>query len=129
MAYPEIERKGDACEQPVSLLDIFPTLNELCGIPLAEELDGRSLVPQIVNPELKTGRAIVTTQGFRNHAVRSDRWRYILYADGSEELYDQFNDQNFYNLADQEIHASVKKGWPPGATNAEERQRSTVREP
>lgn len=107
----------------MSLLDVYPTLNELCGIPLAEKLDGRSLVPQIENPERETGRAIVTTQGYRNHAVRSDRWRYILYADGSEELYDQYADpKNFYNLAAEKSYDTVKTelaAWLP-KVNAEE---------
>lgn len=123
LAYPEIKGKGAACDQPVSLLDVYPTLNELCGIPLAEKLDGRSLVPQIENPERETGRAIVTTQGYRNHAVRSDRWRYILYADGSEELYDQYADpKNFYNLAAEKSYDTVKTelaAWLP-KVNAEE---------
>ena len=60
---------------------------------------------------------MVCTQGFKNHAVRSDKWRYIRYADGSEELYNQETDpRNFHNLANQEEYNSVKQelaAWLP----------------
>ncbi|MCK4959668.1 MAG: DUF4976 domain-containing protein, partial [Planctomycetes bacterium] len=96
------------CSQPVSLLDIYPTLNELCGIHTSETLDGTSLVPLLKNPGKKIDRAVVTTQGFQNHAVRSDRWRYIRYADGSEELYDQQLDpKNFHNLAGRKKYNAI----------------------
>lgn len=101
---------GRASAQAVSLLDIYPTLSELCGIPLSAELDGKSLVPLLRNPDLKTGRAVVCTQNFNNHAVRSEQWRYIRYADGSEELYDQFKDpKNFTNLASNPEYTTVKE--------------------
>ncbi len=121
VAAPGFQR-GQNCPEPVSLLDIFPTLNELCGIPLSTRLDGVSLVPLLQNPETKTGRAVICTQGFENHAVRSDQWRYIRYADGSEELYDQIKDpENFHNLASEKRYDSIKRElatWLP-AHNAE----------
>lgn len=76
------------CEQPVSLIDLFPTLNELCGLPDVQKLDGTSLVPLLREPALAWQRPALTTHGQGNHAVRTDRWRYIHYADGGEELYD-----------------------------------------
>lgn len=101
---------GKNCSEPVSLLDIYPTLNELCGIPLSTKLDGLSLVPLLKDPTIDTSRAVVCTQDFNNHAIRSDRWRYIRYADGSEELYDQLEDpENFYNLAGKKQFDSVKR--------------------
>jgi arylsulfatase A-like enzyme len=110
VAAPGGYQPGEASDQPVSLLDIFPTLNELCGLPSATKLDGVSLVPLMENPNIQTGRAVVTTQGLGNHSIRSDKWRYILYADGSEELYDQIEDsKNFHNLADSGHHDAVKQ--------------------
>ncbi len=65
---------------------------------------------------------MICTQGFGNHAVRSADWRYIRYADGSEELYDQIKDaRNFYNLAGDARYELVKRElatWLP-AINAE----------
>lgn len=59
----------------------------------------------------------MTTFGQHNHAVRSQRWRYIVYADGSEELYDQIADPNdFKNLADDPRYRSVieqHRRWLP----------------
>lgn len=94
--------------QPASLLDIYPTLIELCGLPPKTELSGTSLVPLLRNPELKTDRAIVTTNGRNNHAIRDTRWRYIRYSDGSEELYDHNADPNEWtNLAGNPDYASA----------------------
>ncbi|MDE2798000.1 MAG: sulfatase-like hydrolase/transferase [Gemmatimonadota bacterium] len=108
---------GKVCKQAVSLLDIYPTLIELSGGKISGDFDGVSLVPLLHNPEEETHRAVVCTQGFNNHAIRSDRWRYIRYEDGSEELYDHQNDgQEFHNLADREAYVSVKRelaSWLP----------------
>lgn len=115
VAAPGKFKTSVACNQAVSLLDIYPTLNELCRIPLAENLDGTSLVPLLDDPGLETGRSVVCTQDFQNHAIRSDKWRYIRYADGSEELCDQLKDpKNFRNLLvlrspEGEAEAALKK--------------------
>ncbi|MBK1875797.1 sulfatase [Pelagicoccus mobilis] len=110
IASPGKYKVGKACEQAVSLLDIFPTLNELCGIGEIDTLDGESLVPLLKKPKMDTGRAVVSTQKLNNHAVRSKDWRYIRYADGSEELYNQKRDpKNFTNLASNPEYDSIKK--------------------
>jgi arylsulfatase A-like enzyme len=107
-AMPDGSVKGRQSMQPASLLDIYPTLIELCGLPPKTELSGTSLVPILRNPELKTDRAIVTTNGRNNHAIRDTRWRYIRYSDGSEELYDHDADPNEWtNLADNPEYAST----------------------
>jgi arylsulfatase A-like enzyme len=79
---------GSSCHQPVSLIDMYPTIADICGITPPEGLDGVSLVPLLKNPTQATGRAVVTTFDPGNVSVRTDRFRYIRYADGSEELYD-----------------------------------------
>ncbi|MDG2169706.1 MAG: sulfatase-like hydrolase/transferase, partial [Opitutales bacterium] len=97
---PRNGKAGTRISQPVSLLDLYPTIADLCGLEAPEHLEGKSLLPLLRNPELETNRGVITTQGLKNHAVRSAHWRYIRYADGSEELYDHRNDpQEFTNLA------------------------------
>jgi arylsulfatase A-like enzyme len=79
----------------------------LAGIKEKEDLDGNSLVPLLKNPELKWEPAIMT-MGEGNHAVRSQRWRYIRYNDGTEELYDHDNDPwEWTNLASKPEYAGV----------------------
>ena len=92
--------KGKKIDAPVEMLDIYPTLLELSGLPAYEENEGKSLVAIMQNNEgLKEARAI-TTFGMNNHAVKADGFRYIRYEDGKEELYDHSSDPNEWkNLA------------------------------
>lgn len=107
---PESNQAGGRCERPVSLLDVYPTLIDLCDVNDRPGLDGRSLRPFLNHPHTDSDRAVVTTQGRGNHAVRSQDWRYIRYADGSEELYDHQTDPNeFTNLAGDAKYKSVKQ--------------------
>jgi len=91
---PGVTREQSRTERPVSFVDLFPTLNELCDLPLAPGLDGVSLVPLLKDPQRKWEQPALTTHGLGNHALRDERWRYIRYADGGEELYDHENDPN-----------------------------------
>ncbi len=92
--------KPGSCKEAVSLLDIYPTLAELTGGILPSHLEGVSLVPLIVCPTLTRNEPAITTFHEGNHAVRTERWRYIRYNNGDEELYDHRNDPNeFLNLA------------------------------
>ena len=106
---PGVTRAGTRTARPVGLVDLFPTLNELCGLPQVPELDGQSVVPLLRDPALAWERPALTTHGRGNHAVRSERWRYIRYDDGGEELYDHTNDPNeWHNLAGRPEFAAVK---------------------
>jgi arylsulfatase A-like enzyme len=88
------------CVRAVELLDIFPTLLELCDLPARKDLEGHSLVPQLKDATAPREWPALTTHNQGNHAVRSDTWRYIRYADGSEELYDLAKDPHEWtNLA------------------------------
>ena len=79
---------------------MYPTLTELCGIPGNPEIEGVSVVPLLNNPDSEWLHAAITTYKQNNHAVRTKDWRYISYADGSEELYDHRVDPNEWtNLA------------------------------
>jgi arylsulfatase A-like enzyme len=101
---------GATSRQPVSLLDLYPTLIEAAGVPApAHPLDGQSLFPLLRAPGAATGRAVVSTFQTAHHSVRDARWRYLRYADGSEELYDLQADANEWrNLAAEPAHAAVK---------------------
>ena len=86
--------------KPVELLSIYPTLVELCGLSPNPNLEGVSLMPLIQYPYASWDHVAISTLGQNNHAVRDERWRYIRYADGSEELYDHKSDPNEWkNLA------------------------------
>lgn len=107
---PGLTTPRSRCGEPVSLLDLYPTLAELCGLPAPDHTEGQSLVPLLKQPDREMGRAVVTTFGYQNHSIRSRRWRYIRYKDGSEELYDHDHDSGeFYNLAGYRRYKSVKK--------------------
>lgn len=96
------------CDQPAELLDLYPTLIDLSGLPLRTDLEGISLLPQLKDGNNKRDRPAITTHNQGNHAVRSQRWRYIRYADGSQELYDLREDPNEWkNLAGDAAHAAV----------------------
>ena len=91
-------------------------------------MEGRSLVALLRNPQTTWRWPAITTHNRNNHAVRSEHWRYIRYADGSEELYDHRNDPNEWtNVAHEKRYADVireharwlpKKNLPPVAGSA-----------
>ncbi|MCY1719393.1 sulfatase [Prolixibacteraceae bacterium Z1-6] len=89
--------KFEAVSTPVSLLDIYPTLTELCGFEKDQPKDGHSLVPLIKNPECDWEHPAIMTHGPGNFAVCYKNWRYIQYYDGGEELYNEANDPDDYN--------------------------------
>jgi len=96
------------CDRTVSLIDLYPTLLELCGLPARDGIDGESIVPLLKNPQRAWNRPALMTFGRGNHAVRTERWRYIHYHDGGEELYDHEKDPDEWrNLAGSSEHAST----------------------
>ena len=109
MKAPGVSVAGGRCDRPVSLMDVFPTLSDLCGLPAKKECEGVSLRALLVNPKAKWDRPALTTYGKANHAVRSEKWRYIRYSDGTEELYDREKDpMEWKNLASDPRMAPVK---------------------
>ena len=94
-------KPGQECSQPVELLDVYPSLIELCGLPANPKLEGLSLHSQLQDENAVRSRPAITTHNQGNHAIRSEGWRFIQYADGSRELYDMRSDPNEWkNLAD-----------------------------
>lgn len=98
------------CHEAVELLDIYPTLVELAGIGKKAGLEGQSLVPLLNDVNQDRMRPAITVHNPGNFAVRTERWRYILYADGSEELYDHARDPHeWINLAGLKQFGRIKK--------------------
>ena len=99
---------GAKTAPPAGLIDIYPTLVELCGLPPNKRLEGQSLVPLLKAPDASREVPTICTFWKGNHAVISERWRYIRYADGSEELYDIRKDpREWHNLAGDAAYRAV----------------------
>ena len=87
------------CHRLVNMIDFYPTLIELCGLPEKTMLDGHSFAPLLKNPVLVWDYPTVTVHGEGNASVRDERWRFIRYSDGTKELYDlQTDPQEWHNL-------------------------------
>ena len=87
---------------PVSLIDIYPTLLALCGLPApaSHSLDGIDLTPVLNAGRRDRGKPVLSTFGLGNHSITDGRHRYIRYRNGDEELYDLENDRyEWTNLA------------------------------
>lgn len=110
-------RAGVDCREAVSLLDIYPTLIDLCRLPKNPRLDGISLLPQLKDPQTPRMEPVISTSYYENHAIRTKDWRYIRYADGAEELYDhRIDSDEFNNLANHPEHKLIKQSlarWLP----------------
>ena len=105
------------CSQPAELLDIYPTLIDLAGLSPRTDLEGINLRPQLADADIPRVRPAITSHNQGNHAVRSERWRFIQYADGSEELYDlQADPHEWRNLSAEPSLAEVlaeHRRWLP----------------
>jgi len=99
---------GAVCNRPVSLVDLFRTLTDLCGLPDKADLAGNSLVPLLRDPAAPWPHFALTSLDHpENYALSTERWRYIHYRSGDEELYDIDTDPHEWtNLAGQPGHAA-----------------------
>ncbi len=118
IAGPGVAKPGARVAQPASLIDVYPTLCDLTGVPIPAQCEGTSLLPQLRDPSATREVPAITTQtqGRQSgHAVRDARWRYIRYYDGFEELYDHAVDPGeLTNLAHDARHTAEKTrllGW------------------
>ena len=120
MVQPGSRNPGQRVYQPVSLLDIYPTLMAEAGLE-CPTIDGVSLSPHLGGPGAASPRPPVRmTWGADNHSVRTDEWRLIRYRDGTEELYDHRVDPHEWrNLATTEgfedALAQLRAALPGGA--------------
>lgn len=90
-------KPGRQCHQPVSLLDVYPTVIDILDLDMRDDLDGHSLVPLIDNPDARWPHMAVTHVGRGTQTIRHNRWRYTRYFDGSQELYDHKRDPREWN--------------------------------
>ncbi len=108
---------GEECREPASLIDIYPTLVEMCGLPANRHLEGVSLLPQLKDPATPREQPAITSSYFGNHSVRTRDWRLVVYEDGSKELYDHRNDSDeFKNLAGNPAYMATRDqlaNWIP----------------
>ena len=116
--------RGRQCARTVSLLDMYPTLIELCSLSPRANLDGHSLVPLLDEPEKEWPWLAITEYKRGQCSVRTEDWRYIRYSDGTEELYDHNADAHEWkNLANDPKYKEKKdelakwatKEWAPAA--------------
>ena len=107
---PGVTQPGSRSNATVSLMDIYPTLTELTGLITPSHIEGKSLVPILQEPETEWDRSVITTHGYKNHAVTYGRYRYIRYSDGSDEFYDLETDPNeWFNLTENPQIADIKE--------------------
>lgn len=106
---PNGSAKGVATDNLTSLLDIYPTLVDLCNLPPREDFDGISLRDMLADPEQKVARPVISTYDYGSYSVRYEDWHYIRYIDDSEELYDLAADpEEWHNLAVDAAYAEIK---------------------
>ena len=110
---PGQTKAGSTSEGLVELVDLFPTLAELCGVDPPGELQGRSLVPMLRDasvPGKEVAYTVVMRGSNMGKAIRTDQWHYTLWPKGSEELYDLNADPHEdTNLANAATHAQTVK--------------------
>jgi iduronate 2-sulfatase len=101
-------RKTGRAATFAELVDIYPTVSELAGLPIPKDIVGRSLVPALNDPNAVV-REIAYSGGGKQRAMRNDRWAYMSYGKNlGEELYDMQKDPGqFTNLANDARHADV----------------------
>ena len=120
IAAPRAKAKGRASGRTVELLDIYPTLAELCGVRAPGQLEGQSLRALLDNPQARWDKAAYTQVGrgmqagqpaqFMGRSVRTERWRYTEWDEGKQgtELYDHDKDPREYrNLASDPLHSKT----------------------
>jgi arylsulfatase A-like enzyme len=83
--------------ETVGLIDLYPTIVDLCGLPANKLNDGRSLLPVLKDPAKQFNRPVYSFYGTGNVSVYRNQYHYIRYENGSEELYDLSKDPNEWN--------------------------------
>jgi uncharacterized sulfatase len=125
---PGAAGNGKPCARTVELVDLYPTLAELCGLPALAYLDGKSLKPLVSDPSAdwqKPAFSQVHRGSFSGYSVRTERYRYTQWDGGrqGEQLYDYQSDpQEYHNLANDPAYSStlaelrklVDANWPAG---------------
>lgn len=108
---PGMPNGGRHCARLIELIDIYPTLADLAGLPLPSTLPGTSFRPLLANPQLPWKRAAYTQVQHGKQtgcSVRTEQWRYTKWSTGEAELYDHETDPGeWYNLASNPAYSNV----------------------
>ncbi len=108
---------GSTSEALAEQIDLYPTLAELSGLDVPEHVQGKSLAPVIRGEAKGVRRAAYSVTG-NGQLLRTDKWAYIKYRDGSQELYNMENDPRQYrNLADSADHADILQRMDAAVTS------------
>lgn len=100
---------GGVSDGNVSLVDVFPTLTELTGMPSKPNISGRSLIPLLQNPNADWNHPAVSVLDDDKYSVMYQDWHYIQYGGIEEELYNLKEDPNEWtNRANDATLASRK---------------------
>ncbi len=103
--------KGKKNNSPVELIDIYPTLTALCGLPEYASGEGRSLIPLIDEPDRQWDKPALSFYGKDNIALTGKRYRLIQYEDGSQEFYDLQKDPNEWHNRANDTTLSAEKAY------------------
>lgn len=107
---PGVTPPGSFCDKGVDMMSVYPTLCELAGVPVPGHVEGVSIRPLLRDPKAKWDVPGLSTMYKGNHTLVTEEWRYIRYADGTEELYHHRTDPNEWtNVAGRPEHAEVKR--------------------
>ena len=121
LIFKDLKNTG-SCSAPVGLIDMYPTLLDLCNLPPQSQLEGNSLAGLIKNPKMKWEHPAISMYGEHNLSIRGERYRLTQYEDGSQEFYDMKKDPNeWYNLASnkkyekqiKELQKYIPAVWAP----------------
>jgi len=106
---PGVTKPNTVTDRAIDYMTIYPTLTDVAGIPTPKHVEGKSIRAVLADPQAPWDENAVTTYLFNNHTVRTEGWRYIRYANGDEELYDEAKDQyEWTNLATKPEYAAKK---------------------
>lgn len=108
---PGVTKPAQKCSGVVNLIDLYPTLVELCDLPKNPENDGRSFAPLLKNPTQEWNTPTLTDYGFGGHRIYDGRYSYIVFEqNGVEQLYDHQDDPlEWKNLVRDPNYAEVLK--------------------
>ncbi|PQO33795.1 sulfatase [Blastopirellula marina] len=109
---PGQKEKGTHSGRTVELVDLYPTLTDLCGVTSPERLHGESLVPLLDNPMADWNKPAITqtkrNQNRMGYSLRNERYRLVTWGEGENQLYDYENDPDEKNnLANSPEHAQL----------------------
>jgi len=106
---PSGSKDGVTCRRNISLVDLFPTLTELCGMKTKDGLTGRNLIPLLKDPSAQWDYPVISCLGNNHYSIMKSEWHYINYDGEQEELYNLNEDpEEWYNLAGKDAYSELK---------------------